>query len=304
MRRSDFVVFGLLLICSGVSEAFATTPPPTNALIDLTIPASQEPQTDVAVFDESFVFAPNFAINQNDPALSDIFSSAGKSELCFPTSLAEALVDLFAYHAPRFDALQLSGLSANRSSIDPNALVHQLTTLCKTDLNKGTQELDGLQCVASLISQAGYGLGDTKLISPFDHSANLPVVQRQVTIQDLRSALKSGFPVILETAWFSFDPATKQWIRRNGHYVSVYGYDYDLSWGENQIQLKVINPETNYGSGRMAALWDTVTVEKFSPQPGVVYPPNRSFILSGAGFGGATKRGFLGLVLVLAPSMI
>lgn len=37
---------------------------PTNAPIDLTVPSPQEPQTDAGVFDESVIFAPNFALNE------------------------------------------------------------------------------------------------------------------------------------------------------------------------------------------------------------------------------------------------
>jgi hypothetical protein len=72
-------------------------------------------------------------------------------------------------------------------------------------------------------------------------------------------------------------------------------------WGDNMIQLKVINPEMQYDSSRKHADFDTVTVERFSPQPGITYPANRSFVLSGTGFGGATERGFLGMMFRLSP---
>jgi hypothetical protein len=273
---------------------------PSNAPIDLTVPAPTEPQTDLEVFDESVIFAPNFAVNQNDPALSDLFNN-GVSNLCFPTALTEALIDLYGYHTPQFNGLQLAGLSGDGRTITPNALIRELAANCKTDRANGTDSLDAIQCVVSLLSQSGYGLGGTQLISPFNNDKSLPIVSREVKISDIRAALKAGSPVILEAAWFAYDPTSKTWTRDSGHYISVYGYDYDRSWGENQIQVKVINPETDYGSSRQSALWDTITIVRVKQQPGITYPANRPFILTGAGFGGLELRGFLGMMLTLAP---
>lgn len=271
-----------------------------NPLIDLTVPAAQEPQTDSKVFDESVIFSPNFAINQNDPSLSDLFSSKGVSNLCFPTALAEDLVYLAAYHSPKFSALQLHGLSGNL--INPNSVVRQLTTLCRTDFNKGTDSLDAINCSLEILKQSGYDTGATQLISPFNQSATLPITSREVTIKDIREALKTGNPIILEIAWFKFDSTTNQWVHDNGHYFTVFGYDYNTSWGEDQIQVKVVNPEMNYNTARKYALFDTVTIQRYSPQPGITYPAHRPFILSGNGFSGATDRGFLGMLLTVAPA--
>jgi len=292
----------LILLALTFLHAAHSQAAPTNSVIDLSIPAPQEPLTDSAVFDESVVFSPNFAINQNDPQLSDLFDSNGKSNLCFPTSLAETLIYLYGYHTPPLSSLLLSGLSTDQKSIDPNILVHQLSSICKTSPSNGTFGIDGLKCALSILSQSGYSAGKTTLISPFNQDSTLPIQTRPVTIGDIREAIKSGDPVLLEAAWFSFDPKTKQWTRANGHYISVFGYDYNNSWGENQIQLKIINPETNYGSSRQNALWDTVTLVRVSPQPGISYPSNRPFILTGSGFGGASKRGFLGMMLRVSPS--
>jgi hypothetical protein len=296
-----FGFFALMLVLGSLgASAYATVA--TNPVIDLTAPASQEPQTDAEIFDESVIFSPNFAINQNDPALSSLFGTGGVSNLCFPTSLAEVLVDLYGYHEPKFDRLALNGLSTNHESIDPNALVSQLAAACKTDPNNGTQLTDGLNCIDSLFSQAGYGLGNTELISAFATSNVLPIETRVPTIEDFRTALKAGNPLILEVAWFAYDPTNKSWNRQGGHYVSIYGYDYDLSWGESMIQLKAINPETAYLTNRSASLWDSITLQRYSPQPGITYPENRPFIVSGSGFGGLTKRGYIGGVFVIAPT--
>jgi hypothetical protein len=285
------------LIKAGTRE----TEGPKNLPIDLTIPASPQARTDAEVFDESVLFAPDFAINQNDPALFDLFDPKGDSNLCFPASLAEDLVYLIGYHQPKFSKLLLAGLSANGQSIEPNALIRQLTSLCKTDASLGTFSQDALRCALSVLSQSGYGSGSTQLISPFDQNSALPIISREVTIKDIRDALKAGTPVLLELSWFGYDSNTHQWSSDEGHYIGVYGYDYDESWGENEIQLKVINPEMNYGSSRTSAFWDTVTVERVSLQAGITYPANRPFILSGYGFGGASTRGFLGMMLTVSP---
>ena len=301
-----FLVFSLGACAKANSEsssptATAASVRPSNSIIDLTIAAPIEPKTDAEVFDESVIFSPNFAVNQNDPALSDLFTSAGVSNLCFPTSLAEVLIYLYGYHSPAYSNLRLAGLSQNRNGIDPNALVRQLAGACRTDRTNGTDSLDAIRCAVQVLSESGYGIGNTQLISPFNVDATLPIVHRDVTIQDIRNSLKAGIPLLLEAGWFVFEPNSRTWQRNNGHYVSVFGYDYDASWGENQIQLKVINPETNYVSTRKGALWDTVTLIRVSPQPGVTYPADRPFILTGSGFGGITERAFVGMILTVAP---
>jgi hypothetical protein len=272
----------------------------TNAPIDLTIPLAPEPATDAEVFDESVIFAPNFGVNQNDPALSDLFSKAGLSNLCFPTTLAEDLIFLKGFSNPKFASLQLAGTSQDGKTVDPNALIRQLAKDCKTNAETGTFDFDGLNCALALA-------GNAQLISPFDQSPAglnppLPIETRQVKIEDIRNTLKRGVPAILEVAWFKFDAPTRTWIRDSGHYVGVYGYDYDNSWGENQIQLKIINPEMNYGTSRQYAQFDTVTIERVSPQPGIIYPANRPFIATGSGFGGSTDRGFVGTLLTVDPA--
>jgi hypothetical protein len=300
LRASLFI--SIAAFASLIASSFADGP--SNPPIDLTIPLAAEPATDVAVFDETVVFAPNFTLDQNDPALSDLFSKAGTSNLCFPTSFAEALIYLKAYSNPMFGNLQLQGMSADGKTIDPNALIRQLATACHTDSETGTFDYQALNCTLQLLYQSNYGSGNTQLISPFDLAQpGVPILNRAVTIQDLRNSLSAGRPVILELAWFKFDGPTKSWIRDSGHYVAVFGYDYDKAWGENEIQLKVVNPETNYGSSRQYAQFDTITIERYATQPGVVYPPNRAFIASGAGFGGAVLRGFVGTMLTVDPAI-
>jgi hypothetical protein len=285
-----------LLLVFGCLHAYGT---PTNTVIDLTLPAMPPPQTDPYIFDESVIFSPNFAINQNDPALSDLFNKEGKSNLCFPTAFAEALVYLYGYHSAKFENLKIAGLIDDGKSIEPNSLIRDLAKKCKTDPEKGTQGLDAIDCVSSLFTQSGYKLGDTQLISPF--STYPLVLKREPTIEDIRNYIKKGNPLILEIAWYSYDTTKKNWIRHNGHYINVFGYDYNRSWGENQIELKVVNPELNYSNKRDSAIWDTITLEKYSSQPGITYPSDRSFILSGHGFGGTKKRAFSGMLLILDP---
>ncbi|WP_232272369.1 hypothetical protein, partial [Enterococcus faecalis] len=54
---------------AGAPQSFTATPrsakslATANHVLDLTVPASAQPQTDSEVFDDSVVFAPNFALN-------------------------------------------------------------------------------------------------------------------------------------------------------------------------------------------------------------------------------------------------
>lgn len=290
-----------VFLCLFVLPIYAVASP-ANGVIDLTLPASPQSQTDVAVFDESVLFTPNFGINQNDPALADLFDKNDGSNLCFPTALAESLAAMLAYGQSWLSRLKLAALSNDGHRLDANALVRELAADCHTDLHSGTNEKDALQCVLDLWTKSGYGIGGTQLITPFETNPAAPIVAREVALADLRGALKKKRPAILEVAWFSFDPVTKQWTRTGGHYFSVFGYNWNRTWGEDHIQLKIINPETNYGSSRAFSQWDTITLERIAQQPGVHYPAHRSFTAWGAGFGGVSKRGFVGMLLILDPS--
>ena len=186
---------------AGRSVSVATnqsTSGPKNPVLHLSIDSPQQPETDAKIFDETVNFAPNFAINQSDAALSDLFDKAGNSNLCFPTVLAENLIYLFAYHQPKFAALKLSGLINNGQSVDLNAAVRQLSSLCHTDASNGTPFLAGLNCSLAAVSQSSYGPERTQLISPFHHDPTLPTATREVTIDDIRTALKNDTPVILK----------------------------------------------------------------------------------------------------------
>jgi hypothetical protein len=288
----------LLLTLASATSAFAQTNN-SNYLIDLTVPAGEQPVADITVFDESVSFVPNFAIDQKDPALSDLFGKNG-SALCFPTSLAEALIQLQAYGHPAV-ALPIAGLSADQKSIEPNALVRNLAQACHTNTDTGTMPADGLRCLLALQTQAGLGAGHTTLIDPFDSDATLPIQTRDVKIADLRAALAAGHPVILEVGWFDFDQTTRTFKRDGGHYVSVYGYNYDSSWGEDQIQLKIINPLTSYNKNRVSR-WDTITLNRVRPKAGITYPAHRPFTVSGSRFGFLNARGLVGEAFIVSPN--
>ena len=270
-----------------------------NSPIDLKAPAGELPSADITVFDESVSFVPNFAIDQKDPALSDLFGTNG-SELCFPTSLATALIYLQAYGHPTV-SLPLAGLSADGTSIDPNILVRNLAQACQTNTQTGTNPLNGLRCLLALQTQGGIGAGHTSMIDPFDTDPTLPLQSRDVKIADLRSALSARHPVLLEVGWFDYDPSTQVFKRHGGHFATVFGYNYDNSWGEDQIQLKIINPLTSYGPSRVSH-WDTITLNRVSPKAGISYPAHRSFTASGSRFGFLKTRALVGEMIVVAPN--
>ena len=300
MRAKSFHVSLLICAVMGVGVANAT---PKNPVLDLTIPAPVQPITDPALFDETVLMAPNFAISQEDPALSELFSPTGASNLCVPTAIAQDLIFLSTYAKPSMNQLILSGMAPDRKSIDPNALIRQLASLCKTDAINGTTGYSAIDCVSTILKQSGYGLGNTTEIFPgFVPDSTRPVQARMVTLKDIRDTLKSGVPALLDVGWYKYDSTTQSWTYTGGHLIGVYGYDYSNAWGENMIQIKMINPDLDYGTGR-GIHYDTVTIERYSPQPGVKYPANRPFIFSGTSFGGTVTRGFLNGLTRIAPSL-
>lgn len=253
---------------------------------DRPIPAVADKPTN---FDESVFFPMNFSLSQNDSRLVDLFSAKHQSELCFPTALTNALVYLYHYHTPPLNRLKFAGLSGDGLTLNGPLLVRNLVSSCHTDINDGTSPIQGLGCALQIFADSGYDSGDSSLVTwrVLSNPQSLPVEFRGWNIGDLRKFVARGDAVLLELGWYDLDSKKNKWVRHNGHSIGVYGYNYDVGWGDDQIELKVLNPESAYDNSGDQIVGDDIVMQKIALRTGEIYPTqNPMYTLIGRGFNG------------------
>lgn len=267
------------------------------------VPANIGITTGTYLYDEAINFAPGLTVFQQDPRLKDLFAPNGDSNLCWPTTMAMAMAYYKLWNQPPLSALP--------TVVDPltgdfTQQVREFAKMCKTDSVNGTQLEDAVQCTRDYLQSGGaahpwaYWLGVNAWEAPAGES--LTNYKHAVTPSDIRSAIQAGSGVILEIRWYQFDTTLKKWYDHYGHYVWIAGYDYDSSWGNDHIFLKVVNPNINYSGTTPNYRWDTVTMMKIPQKSGDTYPSETEYFLDGYGFRGLTDRAFVRNILVFHPT--
>jgi hypothetical protein len=275
-------LFILLTLIKGTTLAQARQAP---NWIDLTRPLPPLAEEAQGLFDESLTNAPNFSVFQYDPRLSDLFATTGRSELCFPSALAQSLIYFKAYHEPRFERLEIPGLSADSKKVDAAKAVRAFAKTCKTHPSEGTGLVDAMSCANSILKSAYPASHLEGIVADIPGTREpLPFTKKTLSLQEIRSALKAGEAVILNIGWYRYSNFKRGFVRASGHFVTVVGYDANESWGDDQIILKVINPAFAYDPSGKTRIFDTVILTKVKQKPGVKYPLNLGYTLIGNGF--------------------
>jgi hypothetical protein len=265
-------------------------------------------------YDESVDNAPPFSLNQNDPALSDLFNPANqKSGLCVPTTLANIVADQSVWRTPNFSHLQLTQTPEQG---DYTQQVRYFAQQCHTDPVNGTIINNAASCIRQFYRNSGYQNGWAYLIGIEEFTDPQSVAfwhgPRPLTIDDIRYYVSNHVGVLMDIFWeqqqqnpTAFGPQGNNWVRKGGHTFMVAGYDYDFEWGPNQINLKVVNPEVTYASDDPSNHFDEITMTTAANTPGVSFPPGFTYVLSGKGFGNTsgTIRGFVRNIMVFLPDL-
>lgn len=270
-------------------------------------------QTAHADFDESVNFAPPFSVNQNDKELSDLFDPTnGKSSLCVPTTLA----NIVAYQAEWRIPAPYSKLALVQEpeTGDYDEQVRYFAKQCGTDPVNGTVVAHAANCMRQFYRNSGYFNGWVYLIGMEENTDPVSVAfwhgLRPLAIEDIRYYVGSQVGVLMDVYWEEQqDPTTtpapnplqsEPWVRKGGHTFMIAGYDYNYSWGQNQIQLKVVNPENTYTTGDTSTHYDEVTMTSLSSSDGT-FPPGFTYVLSGTGFSTGKVRGYVRNIMVFLP---
>jgi hypothetical protein len=266
----------------------------------------QMPKTSSSfLFEQSVNKQSGFSVNQEDPALKDLFGASTDtngntilaSELCGPTTVANMMASL------QFSNPKLT------TTFQPAAgnyvqQVREYTSSCQTDKKNGTKIIHLRQCILDGLNQSGFANADVSVIGPDSLLAPAPAPEYQkvlktVDIEDVKKAVLQNDGVILEIKWYQFNEKTLTWETNSGHYILVVGFDYDPSFGDNRLILKIINPEVDYMQRKdPLQRFDSIEMIKIPSKPGMKYPGGTAYILDGALFRGVTKRAFVRYLIV------
>ena len=262
-------------------------------------------------FDESVNYAPAFSVSQEDPSLSDLFNPAnGKSSLCVPTTLANIVGYQAMGRTPGFSSLRLV------QSPDQTTYSQQVRFFaqhCGTNPANGTVVTNAVNCMRQFYRDSGYPTGWVYLIGR-EESADPQSVAfwhglRPLSIDDLRYYVWNQVGVLMDVYWEQQQQipgslgGVGPWVQKGGHTFMIAGYDYDFAWGQNQIHLKVVNPESTYTSGDPSTHFDDVTMTSVLATPGVSFPPTFNYVLSGKGFPTGNVRGYVRNIMVFLPDL-
>jgi hypothetical protein len=287
MKKSFFlrIVFGLIGSTSFFSYA--------DTVAD--VPTFVGDTTSSFLFDESINHQSGFTIAQTDQRLKDLFNPAGASALCGPTSLANIISYQKLWRASPFPNLLLI---EDPLQGDYSKVVRDFASRCHTDPTSGTLISNLIPCLQQYLSESGYTQPQISLIGSAAQGAD----RRIATIDDIRDFAKKDWGILLEMLWYTFNKETNSWTTdKSGHYVAVVGYDYDNSWGDTKIHLKVVNPEVDYRSRDANSRWDSVEMFSYPVKAGLSYPPLTRYVLDGFSFKGIKKRAFVRNIIAFIP---
>jgi len=276
-------------------------------------------------FDRSLNLAPPYGIDQNDPGTWDLWGDYD-SDLCFPASLANALIYESTYAPKPAPELALVGMDPAHSRVNVTTLLRYLTINCNTKAGWGTDIWDAGKCILDYYAATGFhkpkvvgymatAPGDTYYEVPDKayYEKGGKWVNQAPTPSVIRKALDAGMTLLLSTDWF-WPPTDdkkpdRRWARGIGHYFNVYGYDYDKNWKNEKIILKVSNPDGDYsGVPNGSPVFDSVTLRRLDPSTGygknpppLEYPSKRYYVIEGPGFSYPGQFAFLDSMFVMSP---
>ncbi len=171
----------------------------------------------------------------------------------------------------------------------------------------GTLVVNLSSCISRTFLASGFTDSDVMVVGPQLLPGLDPKFATQphvVTVTDIRDALKNGYGVIMDIKWFHPVETTSpiSWASNSGHYVLVVGYDYDESFGDQKIILKIVNPEVNYSSRDPYQRFDNIEMMKIPKKANMNYPAGSDYILDGYNFKGYPNRAFVRYLILNKPN--
>lgn len=284
------LIFILTLLCS-----FASVAVPNSFNFQRDYVSHIQDVTDA---DESINFQPGLNL-YNESQLTDLFGTNG-NQLCAPISVTHAFSFLKYYRNPNFSTLMdMPDMDYDGVANSYKDQIRYFFNVCNTDKEEGTRIWSFVDCMRSYITSSkmtpwAYIIGAHPKDAPAGY--DISQVRRSVTTVDVRTYAQAQLGIIMSIGWYVYNTQTKTYERKGGHYFNVYGYDYNNSWGENKIVLKVVNNWINYTGRDRSRMYDNVELSKFYGGP-----ENVTWEANGPGFTTTGYKALVENILVFLP---
>lgn len=282
-----------LLICLLSFETYAATGAPqfwnrpiTQSLYwkDINVQIFTGTENLTTTFDESINFQPGLNLYQVAGQLTDLYGTKG-SQLCAPIAVTHGFTYL-KYPAQYNQLAAIPDMDNDGNADTYYDKIRYFFEKCNTDKEEGTRYRQATSCIKNYISDSGYN-AYAYMIGPHTIEAPpgvpLETIQKVLSVHDIRSYVGHRLMVIMGIGWYMHDAATNSWVRQGGHFFNIYGYEYSNAWGDNQINLNVVNNWVDYSAREPKDMFDSISMTKL-PDDGTNYPQETAYQLSGNGF--------------------
>jgi hypothetical protein len=180
---------------------------------------------------------------QYDQKLSDMFDPKGHSEICGPTSLANALMFLRHKHKPEYPKILEKSLKKDANEEE----MVECTFKLAGSPREGTGPSHILKAAHEALEQGGYSTKGTYIIAPW--STGEPEHKHPVSLHDLVEIHHANKTAILQFGWYDIEWDAKdhkwQYKRHGGHFVNLAGYD-----AVNPLVFYICNPGLDYKTAK------------------------------------------------------
>lgn len=249
--------------------------------------------------EESVNFAPPIVLSGIEAQLRDLVGSAG-SQLCAPIALAhgfQILKNLRARLNPGPAAIpDLDGDGFPDTAKDR---IRHFFTDCETDKRSGTRYHAVVACMQRYLNHSA----TARMVGPHaaDAARDARGLRSPLRLSDIREPLRKKALVLMGIGWYRRNPATGVYEREGGHFVNLYGYDYDRNSGDEMMTLIVVNSWVDYRNRAPERAYDRVQIRRIERGQRDFVPREIAYELTGEGFQFADIKAFAEDIFVALP---
>lgn len=257
-------------------------------------------------YDDATFFVPPVTLSGIDNQLPDLIGTQG-SQLCAPVALTHAFEFLKNHRRPNFPALNpIADVDGDGVQDTYKDRVRYFFTICNTDKQIGTRYRATIACMRQYMSHSvyepwAYMIGPHAIEAP----AGYPIesVQHVLNLNEIRYYVKNQAAVLMGIGWYKINPANGLYERAAGHFFNLYGYEHNTAWGEQQMNLSVVNSWMDYRTRPANQNFDRILIRKIQAANPASVPGETAFELVGEGFNFPDYRAFVEDIFVAFPGI-
>ena len=268
--------------------------PPDQVALPVPITAKETPDLPIEEFDESSVRLGGQHYYQWDARLKDLFSpTTSVSQLCWPAALAAEMDYRRSRVASPFNALPEVGSGDHKAPDE----IRYFTRLCETDRDIGTTVIQGVRCIDKHLKASG--LAPSIKVSGVDAQwqafglfpSGVTSSDGSIVPEILRHELQAGTSVLLLIGYYSRNAMSGALKRERGHFVAITGFAYRNEWGDERLDLHLMNPAVAPAGTAANDTYEAVELRKLPASANA--PQDVKYELLGKGFGEGSRMALI-----------